>query len=448
MNILIISKYFAPLNGIASLRWSKIVKYLAKKDNYDSINVIAWQLKEEDKRDEELLKDIQNADNKVKVFYVEDITNDWSTKLMDAYHLRLKQKGEFGKHDLLSYTPYNVASLKEKIKMNLKYLRYLYYEKRFAKLAFKIYKKNELQPDVVVTSYGDFGDLILALKIKKHNPSVKIVTDYRDPVIRYFWPPILNPFMKRLIKQMSNCSEKIIGVTKECIDAHQHPEKNIIIPNGYDIDDKILDEDAKCNDGKFHICLTGTVYTNRRDHFYVLYDALKELNQEKKIDLSRIVIDYAGKYSEYVLSQARVHEMDKYINDYGYVTRKEALILQKKANILLVLSCNNIGESGVLTGKFLEYMMSEKVILALISGNLSNSIIKQIMDEANLGFCYEEATSEEDFCKLKEFLYEKYCEFTSSGNVQSTQNKNVVSRFDYRNIANEVDCLLRSVYEI
>lgn len=442
-NILIISKYFGPVNGIASIRWTKLVKYLDRMNKY-KITVVAWKPGKDALLDGTLKKDISNYSLNVNIIYIDHIYDTFSTKIVKVYHQWLKKGSKIEAHKMLGYVPYKDASIKQKLKLNIKYLRYLNHEKRFVRIAFHRIKPLLKDMDVIVSSYGDFGDLLLALKIKKRHPKIRFIADYRDPVDRYFWPPVLKPFIKKLIKNVALYADKIIGVTEECIDAHKYPEKNVIIPNGYDLEDRNQIPKRISNDGKFHICLTGTVYMERRDHFYVLYEALKKLSQEKKIRLEDIVIDYAGNYSWYVCQQAQKNGMDNLVRDHGYVSRERALIIQNQANLLMVLSCNNEGESGVLTGKFLEYMMMNRKILALISGNKPNSIIKQIISEGNLGFCYEEAAGEKDFIDLCEFLYDSYIQYKENGNVLADMKQEILDHFNYVNIASAMDNVINS----
>ena len=443
--ILIISKYFAPLNGIASIRWSKIVKYLANKTDYH-ITVVTWALKSEDVKDGILEKEYETIGRRVDLIYIEHIYDTVSTRFVNAYHDKLKKNNSYENHKMIAYMPYKSASVKNKIKMNLKYSRYLSHENRFASLAYNKLIGMGYKPDIVISSYGDFGDHILALKLKKRFPYIHLIADYRDPAIRYFFPPRINRFAKKMVLEVATSSDYIIGVTKECIDKHPYPNKNVIIPNGFDRSDNIgLENVSSNNDGKFHICLTGTVYTGRRDHFHVLFDALNQLTKEGKIDINDFVFEYAGRFSWYVSDIVKKLKVDDIVVDHGYVKREEALRIQHNSQILMVLSCNNEGESGVLTGKFLEYMMSGKEILALISGNKSRSIIKEIVEEGSLGFCYEECTHDLDFKRLCDFILDCYNEFKSKGYLESKSKKEVIDRYDYQNIAKEVDNLIKQL---
>lgn len=437
-NIIIISKFFAPANSIASIRWTKIVKYLDRTGKYN-ITVIAWKMDDNDVIDSTLYADIKKFSHRVNIIYIDHIYDTSSTKLVNLYHGHLKKSSKIEEHKMLAYIPYTSASLSQKVKLTMKYERFLSHEKRYVRLALAEVNRILDNTHVMISSYGDFGDLLLALEIKKRKPDIKFIADYRDPVIRYFWPPMLVPFAKKMVADVSKAADVIIGVTKECIDAHAFPQKNFIIPNGFDTEDKAQISSRVRKDKRLHICLTGTVYVERRDHFHILYKALTQLHEEKKIDINNIVIDYAGRYSWYVTEQAKKKGTESIIEDHGFVSREKALWLQDQADILLVLSCNNEGESGVLTGKFLEYMMMEKKILALISGNKPDSIIKCIIEEGNLGFCYEEASRSTDYGRLCGFLKEAYAEHKNTGQVKAEPRKEVIDRYNYYNIAKEFE---------
>lgn len=414
------------------------------------ITVVTWALKDDDVIDKILQSEYESIRKRIDIMYIAGIYNTISTKVVNIYHKILKKTNSYEGHKMIGYTPYENANLKKRIKLYLKYIRYLNHEKRFARLAYSQIINANICPDIIISSYGDFGDHILALKLKKRFSNAKLIADYRDPAIRYFWPPAINAFAKKMVAQVAETSDRIIGVTRECIDEHRYPEKNIVIPNGFDRDDikKISSKKGNLeieNDNKFHICLTGTVYTDRRDHFHVLFDALKKLESEGKVRISDFAFDYAGQYSWYVSKKVGEIGCGKIFCDHGYIERSKALKLQQNAQILMVLSCNNEGESGVLTGKFLEYMMSGKSILAIISGNKPNSIIKEIVNDANLGFCYEECSHERDFDKLCDYLCSAYREFLQIGKVTDKSKKKMIDQFDYRNIANQVESLIESL---
>ena len=83
--VLVISEYFAPLNSIASIRFTKILKYLSKTKKYH-FTVISR--KSMDKYDSGMKKELQNMGEYVDVFYI-DILDNFIDKL------RKKQRQNF-----------------------------------------------------------------------------------------------------------------------------------------------------------------------------------------------------------------------------------------------------------------------------------------------------------------------------------------------------------------
>ena len=66
-NVLVISQYFAPMNIIASIRFTKMVKFLARTGEYH-FWVICMGVNENDIRDNLLWRDIESVKEFVTIF--------------------------------------------------------------------------------------------------------------------------------------------------------------------------------------------------------------------------------------------------------------------------------------------------------------------------------------------------------------------------------------------
>ena len=72
---------------------------------------------------------------------------------------------------------------------------------------------------------------------------------------------------------------------------------------------------------------------------------------------------------------------------HGPISRKEALLKQQDADILLFLPWNNPRQKGILTGKLFEYIGAKRPILSI--GKSSNDAAKIIIDN-NFGYSASE----------------------------------------------------------
>jgi len=142
------------------------------------------------------------------------------------------------------------------------------------------------------------------------------------------------------------------------------------------------------------------------------------------------------------LLQVAPFELDDIINATDSVNRRESLKREVESHVLVLCSWNNKGEEGVVTGKLLEYMMVRKPVVALVQGTLCNSVVKEMIDDGNLGFCYEEASKDIDTPLLKKFLMEQYTMFVSGETDTYSPNMEYVERYNYDTITSQIVQLL------
>ncbi|WP_144390992.1 glycosyltransferase family 4 protein [Indiicoccus explosivorum] len=193
-----------------------------------------------------------------------------------------------------------------------------------------------------------------------------------------------------------------------------------VITNGFDQED--LEFLSGTTDRKkFPMAYTGVTYRGKRD-LTPIFMALRQLIDEGKVDEGKIAFRYAGSESEDVRYQAAKAGLADLVESKGMVPRKEALRLQAlrlqaESELLVVATWNEERHTGVLPGKFLEYMMFRKPIVAVVNGKVNDSEIGSMLREYDLGFCYEAANDSRDFRKLKLYLYEQYTSFLETGAI-------------------------------
>ena len=145
-------------------------------------------------------------------------------------------------------------------------------------------------------------------------------------------------------------------------------KKVLFLPNGYDgkldhlYSSKVLGSKGK---NSLSITYTGSLYPKTREiSFFV--EALKQA--KTRFPNIRFVFKYAGLHSEHVKSEFIKRNIDDILEDFGLIERDEALKLQKKADILLLIVYTGDNESegkGIRTGKVYEYIASGKPILVI-----------------------------------------------------------------------------------
>lgn len=425
--IIIISYYYAPSNIMAAIRMSKISKYLIR-DGYDvtvvtSANNTLLFLKENEDTDTILEEDTIN----VPVIRVEH------SRLYQylCKQIRLRFNHVKPGEDRSRTQEAGYLKMKRRILHLGLFFLSLVQDYDFVHQGYKIIKKVNKKNDVIViSSYGPLGSHLLGLKIKKRN-HFKWIADFRDPIAQKenaIYEYRLNKWYERKICKKADLVTAISTGTLKTIGYN----KGQVITNGFDPEDLLYLDDSITNPTKYRIVYTGTLYSGKRD-LSPLFLAIREIEKKDKNLVHKIEIIYAGVQEEVFFSMAKKIGVEQYVCSIGKVERKKALELQKSADLLVVATWNNVEGNGVLSGKFLEYLMFNTPILGLVSGKYCNSELKQRIDECNIGFCYEEGKNNNR--ELVGFLQNELDNYVK--HKAGNGNRKIINRYSYSYITNQ-----------
>lgn len=131
----------------------------------------------------------------------------------------------------------------------------------------------------------------------------------------------------------------------------RYEDKSFMIPNGYDLKDKPKSEIILDN-SILKLTYVGALYLGKRD-LSPIFKAIKELNDENKVDANKIVFEYAGTEFVTLKNQAEQYSVDSILNDNGVLSRKDCLKLQFSSHALILSTWNTKGEEGVFLVSFL-----------------------------------------------------------------------------------------------
>jgi glycosyltransferase involved in cell wall biosynthesis len=434
--ILIICEYFYPINKIAAIRATKFAKYLAIH-NFD-IEVVCRSYGD-------YLITNRPAGNwirQISIRYINEykiarrigaIRKEW------AISRNMNNQGKTLQKSNIPY-PQKQTIIKSLIIEVLSYLRLLANSVQNIGYIANVKKvlRNSNGVDVVISSYGPKSSSILGRWYKKKNPNTYWIADFRDPVYREFYTPfIVSGFAKSFVKRVCKKADLITGVSQGCLDNLYFPNhpNQVVVTNGFDRDD--IREIDYTKPKKFTLSYLGSLYSGKRD-ISPLFIALHELILDSRLDVDDLRVCYSGPSKIDLLLQAERYDLTHIIDATDSIQHEESLKRQLESNILILATWNNIGEEGVVTGKFLEYMMMDKPIVAIVSGNLPNSKVKEMMSEGNLGFCYEEPTSTTDQLSLKEYILRQYENYKTTGDVEHNPCQEYIEQFDYKNITKQL----------
>lgn len=444
--IVVISRYYAPENKIAAVRPTKLVKYLRTLDEY-SFTIITSEKSSNMEKDHLLERDISNTD---QIVYIpdENIISRPMTWIIHLVKKRTQNTSTAGEISSSISGDNNRLLLKiwrdflNKAWNLLKFLAEYQKGINYYRNTKKYLKNHQISFNIIFSTYGPYATHWIGRSIKKHEPAAFWIADFRDGPINDFVPWGFRNYTRNYPKWICRNADIVTAVSQGVLDELGLPEnlKKTVIPNGYDRED-VKEFPQRMTNEKMTFTYTGTLYRGKSD-LTPLFHALSELMEQGRIEKSKIMLQYAGSELSRFIEQTALYHLDDIVVSYGNVEREKALRLQWESDILFLASWNQSGKTGVVTGKLLEYMMMDRPILSLISGELPNSKIREITETCKLGFCYEQANGEKDYVELKEYILEQYSEFLSTGMAAHRPNQQKVEQYNYKNIAERFTALL------
>lgn len=455
--MLIISEYIAPVNAIASIRWSKLSKYLKLDYGYD-IDVLTNEKAFDSKplfcmhysTDKTLCSETELF-SKIHVIPT-PISARFSIALFNLGSSVYSMSRRVGENNVLkdapeedgctsgSQRPERLKSLKAKIVPLL--LNTISSSMAKARLPREI----DLDAyDVVLSSYGPHWTHQLAARIKKMHPDVMWIADYRDlPAFSESSNTEQNRLFAKKTTGQADCvfvvddvMPPLLGLPKE--------QRVETVSNGFD-PDELANRSRKASDF-FNLVYTGILYDDgaaSRD-LRPLFKCLSHLISIGVVDRNRIRIQYAGGTGSVFEEQINAFP-DLTWQNYGEISRKAALDMQDQASLLLFSTWHTKEfPGGASTGKLFEYFASGVPILGMCSGNAINSPCKTMIETARAGVVYEQANHEKDWSRLLRFVEGKYREWMQTGMTSCQIDQSFINTFNHRNLAKKVDSIIASV---
>ncbi len=225
---------------------------------------------------------------------------------------------------------------------------------------------------VYTTSFPHSAHLVGYSLKKKYG--IPWVSDYRDPWTfnAYFEPDMSRPrdrMLFELEKLLLRYADRNLVTMEEYIgvyrDYFQLPEGKVeCITNGYDEEDFAGISRGTEWTEKFTINYSGVMYTKNRSIVPVL-QAMKELAEEGKVDLDRLLFRIVGTSDVDVEQLAAKYGMSSVLTCTGYLSHSEALKANENSNLLLLLLGDEERVKMTYPGKIFEYLRSGRPVLAL-----------------------------------------------------------------------------------
>lgn len=396
---LIITYYWPPAGGPGVQRWLKFVKYFREfgvepivyapeNPNYPFVDE---NFSSEIPPDIEIIKQPINEPYRFAKLFSKKKTKQISSGIISKKQVSAMEKLMLYVRGNFFIPDARVGWVKPSVKFLSKYI-------------------SENAVDVVITTGPPHSLHLIGMQLQKEL-NVKWIADFRDPwtTIHYHKSLRLNKSSERKHKAFEALvlkSADIITVTspttkKEFEMITETPIE--VVTNGYEISEEIDFE----KDSSFSISHIGSLLSERNPE--VLWEVLSEICKENTSFKNDLQLKFAGAISEDVKKSLKNFELISNCRFLGYVSHSEALKLQLKSQVLLLVEINSNDTRAIIPGKLFEYLAAKRPIIAL---GPKESDIEGIITETKAGKFFSYWDDE-----LKAEILQLYAAF-KSGNLK------------------------------
>lgn len=270
----------------------------------------------------------------------------------------------------------------------------------------------------------------------KDKYNIPWVADLRDlwnlnPYFKH--TSIRNYFELRLEKKTFSNANVLTTTTQKAADTLRtiHPDAKIVpVYSGYDPQEFESVKSIEKED-KLTLMYAGSLYGGKRNPS-ILFDAIRQLINENKVDSSKIAINFYGD-SDNLAELIEKYQLESIVNIKGKIPYEDVLKREKSSDILLLISWMSPKEKMFIPGKVYEYLAFKKPVLSL---GYKEGSLKDLINETNIGY---HTSNLED---TKKVFYSFYKEYIENGEVKYRGNENA-SKYSMvetsRNFANILD---------
>lgn len=403
MKVLIITYYWPPAGGPGVQRWLKFVKYLPSFGVQPVVYIPenpTYPL-----QDKELLDEVNPDAVVIKQPIIEpyawaSVFSKGGTKKISSGIIPDKKKQSVLQRVML-WVRGNLFVPDARVlwvKPSVKYLS-------------KYIQENGI--DTVITTGPPHSLHLIGLGLKKQLSGIRWIADFRDP-----WTTI--GYHKELKlgvsaeKKHKDLEKQVLAVADDVLVTSPTTKKEFetitsrpitVITNGYDVENiprQPLDE-------KFTLAHIGSFLSERNP--VALWQALAELIVDNDVFAASFQLKLIGAVSLEVLESIENNGLSTYVNNLGYISHKEAVMHQKKSQVLLLVEIDREETKCIIPGKLFEYMVSERPMLAI---GPEGADIAEIIRSTNTGVF----ATYSDKQKIKDTLLKYFAEY-KNGSLKS-----------------------------
>lgn len=273
------------------------------------------------------------------------------------------------------------------------------------------------------SSFRPFADHFAAYILKKMNPGVFWIADFRDLMFDpYFNKIYFKKIHQRFFRNIFWTADLVTTISDGLAEKLKPYNQNVItLKNGIS---KFPESFIPAQNSKFSIAYTGSMYLDKKNA-EPLFVALKQLMEEVKVHREDVTIIYAGKDSFYWKEMADAYQMTALLDDRGALSSEDAMKIQQNVCINLLLSISSEEQTGILTGKMIEYFEAGNPVLAIVKNQIDPEL-ESNLQELHIGKSFSDHESE--IPGIKEFIYNEYLQWEKSGTNRKAVDVNMLKK--------------------
>jgi len=225
------------------------------------------------------------------------------------------------------------------------------------------------------SSFRPYSDHAIAWLLKRRFPKLVWIADFRDlhvnrAISNVYLPGIQHWFNRQILRQADVVTTVSQGLAHSL---QRYHSRVYVLPNGIgEVPEKLPELKLP---PKFTIGYTGSVYPELQDARPLL-QALRLLIDEDCIDPKQMQLVVAGKDGAIWRQWVKEFGLEELLIDLGFVSRREALALQRQSHLNLLLTWSMGKDQGVLTAKLYEYLAARRPVLGVVKGHCDEELEK------------------------------------------------------------------------
>lgn len=434
--VLIVSYYWPPGGGGGVMRWLKFSKYLFNEPDWEPIiytpenaGYLIW--------DESLEKEIPEGLEVLKLPILEP-NNFLKTLGLSKFKSKIAAGGVGKKKENNSLIERSLIWIRSNLFIPDPRVFWVKPSVRFLKKELKNRKI-----DAIITTGPPHSMHLIGLELKRA-VGIPWIADFRDPwtFIDFFEDLSLSKWATRrhfrLEREVLENADKLVTVSPWCAEEFERRTTKIkfeVIYNGYD-PEEFKKVPVECLDTDLTIVHVGSLNKDRNAE--VFWEAIAELCSENSEFKKSLKIRLIGSVAPEVFSKINELSLNEQVLIEKHLPHHSIIELIQKAQLLLLLINNTSTASGILPGKFYEYLGANRPIMC-IGG--SDSDIAKLIDKTKAGKIVEFDKKEE----MKRELLAFYEVYKSKGYIPSTTREieNYSRRFESKQFASLLDEIIK-----